>query len=634
MYVIPEFEVEAYRHIVGFHSKVWRRGDLLVFRLPEDRLKARQLLPTVAPPAHLRAISYWDHKRGLRLFHLPEREQVERMQAVYKEDEEFAQTVSLSRSPWDHIALWSSQRKGFALSLLPSLPEALRLWHQGLSFQQIRAALSPSPHEHIEEVISLLEAITESEGKPKVIRRHDDLYGIQQGLLNQMWATVNSRREQQTRTDPYRLEFQRDRDKILWSKWFRRLASKTQMFPNFGDDRFRSRLTHTLEVAQIARTISRAFGLNEDLTEAIALAHDIGHTPFGHAGEEAINDFMRLVIHPLCKAEHQRTTWFSHYEHGVDVLRWLEDIYFSPGAGRAAGLGVSTEVYDGVFKHMYHRWARTGTRGNKKSQQELYGYSKHGDVIADGFACLEGQAVRSADKICYLVQDLEDGILAGILPLSDLTRCRLFSRPYIDLALAPGETELQRYLSQRGEIINILTKDTLEYTEKLLRALKGREHVSKHTEYVVRPSEEISEDISEVWMELQRGILHKHPRVIGANARASRIVKTLLMLFIFSPDLIDLSFQAYFDFLEKNTTYLKAYQKAVGTELISIGKEAGSYFDAALARDPVIVSEGNAYRVPLRNLILAKDYVTFLTDGQAMQLCRTYGQPGETSSVL
>jgi len=633
-YVIPEFEAEAYRHIPGFHSKVWRRGDLLILRLPEDRIKAKEQLQRVEPPANLRAISYWDQKSGLRLFHVLERERTEEAVAAYEEDKEFAQTVSLSASPWEHIALWSSRRKGFALSRLQSLPEALRLWQQGLSFQQIREASqrnSSAPlDEEIDDVISLLEAITEPEEKQKVIKRHADLRGIELGSLNQTLATLNNRREREAKPDPYRLEFQRDRDKIVWSKWFKHLASKTQVFPNFGDDRFRSRLTHTLEVAQIARTISRGFGLNEDLTEAIALAHDIGHTPFGHAGEEAINDFMRRVIHSSCKVERQRTTWFSHYEHGVDVLRWLEDIYFSPGAGRAAGLGISVEVYDGVFRHMYHRRAKPG----KKSQQELYGYSKHQDVIGDGFACLEGQAVRIADKICYLVQDLEDGILGGILTVSHLIRCRLFSRPYVDLALAPEETELRRYLSQRGEIINILTKDVLENTQSLLRQLNSREEVSQHKDYLVRPSDEIAEDMREVWVELQVGILHRHPRVVGANARASRIVNTLLMLFMFSPDLIDLSFREYFKFLENHTPYVKAYEEAVGTDLISIGKEAGSYFDAALARDPTIESNGYAYRMPLRNLILAKDYVTFLTDGQAMQLCKTYGQPGESSGLI
>ena len=106
------------------------------------------------------------------------------------------------------------------------------------------------------------------------------------------------------------------------------------------------------------------------------------------------------------------------------------------------------------------------------------------------------------------------------------------------------------------------------------------------------------------------------------------------MLFIFSPDLIDQSFRAYFEFLEKNTNYVSAYQEAVGTSFISIGKEAGTYFDAALARDRAIESSEHAYRVPLRNLILAKDYVTILTDGQAVQLYRAYGQPGGSSNLF
>jgi dGTPase len=632
-YVIPEFEVEAYRHIPGFHNKVWRRGDLLCFRLPDDRLKSTKQLPNLDPPACLRAVSYWNRKSGIRLFHLPLRERGDGSALAFEEDSEFAHTVSMSSSSWEHIAIWSSQKKGFRLSQIYPLPNALGLWRDGNSLQQIREALEQTSSYAADEVsstISLLEEIAESREKEKVIRRHEDLRRIEADSINEKWATLESSRERETQPDPYRLEFQRDRDKILWSKWFKRLASKTQVFPTFGDDRFRSRLTHTLEVAQIARTVSRAFGLSEDLTEAIALAHDIGHTPFGHAGEEAINDFMRRVIHSSCKkVERQRTTWFSHYEHGVDVLRWLEDIYFSPGAGRAPGLGVSMEIYDGVFKHMYHRSADRG----RKSQGELYGYSKHQDVIREGAACLEGQTVRIADKICCLVQDIEDGILAGILSVGDLSHCRLFSRPYVDLALAPGETEHRRYLSQRAEIINILTKDVLENTQTLLRQLKGREEISQCKYYLVCPSDEIAEDMREVWVELQAGILHKHPRVVGANARASRIVNTLLMLFMFCPDLVDLNFREYFKFLETSTPYVKAYEDAVGTNLISIGKEAGGYFDAGLARDSAIEPNGYAYRLPLRNLILAKDYVAFLTDGQAMQIYNTCGQAAETFGV-
>jgi dGTPase len=628
-YVIPEFEAEAYRHIPGFHSKVWRRSDLLVFRLPPVPSKTSEALSSPSRQPHLDACSYYNRKKRIRLFHLADRENAE-LAVPFKEDKEFGRTVSLHDSPTDHIALWSSQRKGFALPKVPALPAALASWVTNSSAGRIREALLTAEPKwkdaEIKSAIEVLEAVTASaEGKP-IIRRYDELRAVEKQNLNQTWAAVEHKRETNASEDPYRLPFQRDRDKILWSKAFKRLASKTQVFPNFGDDRFRTRLTHTLEVAQIARTLTRAFGLNEDLTEAIALAHDIGHTPFGHAGEEAINDFMVEILSRSCPAGHAPSTWFSHYEHGVDVLRWLEDIYFSPGAGRAAGLGVSIEVYEGVFKHMYHRYEKTGDRANKKSQEELYRLSKHQDVISEGYASLEAQAVRVADKICYLVEDIEDGILAGIITLSDLGQCRLFSRPFLDLSQAPGDTQLHRYLSQRGEIINILTKDTLENTEDILQELKEPKALAAYRYYAFRPSDEMAEDISEVWRKIQVGILHNHPRVVGASARASRIVKNLLMLFSFSPRLVESSFREYFLFLGGN--YMAPYVGIIGSDTVAISKASGSYFDSALAKDTRITSSEFEYRVPLSNIIMAKDYVASLTDGQALQLHNSYVQAG------
>jgi len=626
-YVIPEFEAEAYRHIPGFHSKVWRRSDLLVFRLP----RTPRSVPLTPPSrqSQLDAKSYYNRKKRIRLFHLADRENSE-LAVPFKEDKEFGRTVSLQDSPTDHIALWSSQRKGFSLQKIPALPSVLQSWAEDSSVAKIRENLlaveAKWKPKDVDGGIEILEAATAgAEGKP-IIRRYDELRSAEKQNLNQTWAAVDYRRETNASEDPYRLPFQRDRDNILWSKSFKRLASKTQVFPNFGDDRFRTRLTHTLEVAQIARTLARAFGLNEDLTEAIALAHDIGHTPFGHAGEEAINDFMVEVLSPRCPSGRAPSTWFSHYEHGVDVLRWLEDIYFSPGAGRAAGLGVSLEVYDGVFKHMYHRYEKTDTRTNKKSQEELYRHSKHRDVIPEGYASLEAQAVRIADKICYLVEDIEDGILAGIITLSDLGRCRLFSRPFLDMSQAPGDTQLHRYLSQRGEIINILTKDTLENTEDILQELDGPKALATYGLYSVRPSDEMAEDISEVWKKIQAGILHRHPMVVGANARASRIVKNLLMLFSFSPHLVESNFREYFSFL--GASYMDRYIGTIENNAVAISKGSGSYFDAALAKDPQITCSEFEYRVPLSNIIMAKDYVASLTDGQAQRLHHSYVQAG------
>ncbi|MBQ6360088.1 MAG: deoxyguanosinetriphosphate triphosphohydrolase [Lachnospiraceae bacterium] len=169
-----------------------------------------------------------------------------------------------------------------------------------------------------------------------------------------------------------RTVYQRDRDRILHSKAFRRLKHKTQVFLSPAGDHYRTRLTHTLEVSQIARTISRALRLNEDLTEAIALGHDLGHTPFGHAGEEVLNT--------VCP------DGFSHVEQSVRVVEVLEK--------DGEGLNLTKEVRDGILNH------RTSGRP----------------------ATLEGQAVRLADKIAYINHDIDDAIRAGLLTEEMLPR--------------------------------------------------------------------------------------------------------------------------------------------------------------------------------------------------------------------
>ena len=194
-------------------------------------------------------------------------------------------------------------------------------------------------------------------------------------------------RDRSTAPDILRNDFQRDRDKILHSKSFRRLSHKTQVFLAAEGDHYRTRLTHTLEVAQIARTIARALGLNEDLTEAISLGHDLGHTPFGHAGEEALS---------CCLARHGRQPRADAdgdprgallYRHNEQSLRVVERI---ENGGK--GLNLTPEVRDGILRHT-------------------------GSVRAE---TLEGRVVATADRIAYVNHDIDDAIRAGILKEADL----------------------------------------------------------------------------------------------------------------------------------------------------------------------------------------------------------------------
>lgn len=185
------------------------------------------------------------------------------------------------------------------------------------------------------------------------------------------WATFadeSAGREQEMQPCPYRTCFQRDRDRILHSKAFRRLSNKTQVFISPEGDHYRARLTHTLEVAQIARTIARALGLNEDLTEAIALGHDLGHTPFGHAGESALNE--------VCPQG------FRHNEQSLRLVDLLEN------------LNLTREVRGGIVCHTGPRKAATP----------------------------EGRIIHFADRIAYINHDIDDAIRAGILSESDIPR--------------------------------------------------------------------------------------------------------------------------------------------------------------------------------------------------------------------
>ncbi len=179
--------------------------------------------------------------------------------------------------------------------------------------------------------------------------------------------------------------FQRDRDRIIHSKAFRRLKHKTQVFLSPESDHYRTRLTHTLEVSQIARTIARAMGLNEDLTEAIALGHDLGHTPFGHAGERALDSLAPFT--------------FTHFEQSVRVCEKLEK--------NGRGLNLTGEVLDGILTH---------TRGKEAST-------------------LEGQIVRISDRIAYINHDIEDAVRGDIISVNDIPA---------DIRKNLGETKSQR----------------------------------------------------------------------------------------------------------------------------------------------------------------------------------------------
>ncbi|MFH0801283.1 MAG: deoxyguanosinetriphosphate triphosphohydrolase [bacterium] len=224
------------------------------------------------------------------------------------------------------------------------------------------------------------------ERHPSIRKRREDL----EAQILSSFATLsrNSRgRARKERLCPVRTEFQRDKDRIIYSKAFRRLKHKTQVFISPEGDHYRTRLTHTLEVSQIARTIARGLLLNEDLAEAISLGHDLGHSPFGHAGESALD----AVYHEYAPGAH-----FKHNEQSLRVVDLLE---------KKGGLNLTWEVRDGILLHA-------------KGSSDLFCEAKDRAEPAT----MEGEVVRLADRLAYINHDIDDAIRAGLLKEKDLPR--------------------------------------------------------------------------------------------------------------------------------------------------------------------------------------------------------------------
>jgi dGTPase len=274
--------------------------------------------------------------------------------------------------------------------------------------------------------------------------------------------------------DPVRTAFQRDRDRIIHCKAFRRLKHKTQVFLDPEEDHYRTRLTHTLEVAQIARTISRALRLNEDLTEAIALAHDLGHPPFGHTGEEALDETLQRYL-PGRR--------FRHYEQSLRVVDVLEK--------EGQGLNLTHEVREGIA-------------GHSKGRADL------SEAESDKTTTLEATVVRIADRIAYLNHDLDDGIRAGLLTPHDLPR---------DLIDFLGQTHSQRIArmvmdvveQSEGKPIVQLSPPMLEAMNRMKEFMFERLY---HHPRVLAEREKMRVIISQLF-----GYYMEHPDMLPENFR-------------------------------------------------------------------------------------------------------------------
>ncbi len=312
-----------------------------------------------------------------------------------------------------------------------------------------------------------------------------------------------------------RSEFQRDRDRIIHSGAFRRLEYKTQVFVNHEGDLFRTRLTHSIEVAQIARSIARHLHLNEDLVEAISLAHDLGHTPFGHAGQDALNDCMKTH------------GGFEHNLQSVRVVDVLEERY-----AQFEGLNLCFETREGILKHCrMETAAQLGEVGER--------------FLNDRRPSLEAQIANLADEIAYNNHDVDDGLRSGLITLEQLASVPLVARHLQDVRVAYPDLSGRRVVHEMvRRMINTLVTDLIRQSAANIEAqgLQTLDDVRLSPVLIA-----FSEEMNRQQRELKKFLhvhLYRHYRVMRMSAKAHRIVRDLFDVFMGDARLLPTQFQA------------------------------------------------------------------------------------------
>ena len=311
-----------------------------------------------------------------------------------------------------------------------------------------------------------------------------------------------------------RSEYQRDRDRIVHSTAFRRLEYKTQVFVNHEGDLFRTRLTHSLEVAQIARSVARSLRLDEDLTEAIALAHDLGHTPFGHTGQDSLNACMRL---------------YGGFEHNLQSLRVVDIL--EQRYAEFDGLNLTFETREGVLKHCSLKNARTlGEVGERFVRKQS--------------PSLEAQTANLADEIAYNNHDVDDGVRSGLLDMEQLAGVKIFARHMrAVLRLYPRLPPRRlRHETVRRMIDTLVTDLIRTSAENLRRHAPGSIEEVRLAQPLIAFSPRIREESQELKSFLREN-LYRHYRVVRMSTKARRIVTELFAALLSDTRLLPPEFQ-------------------------------------------------------------------------------------------
>ena len=310
---------------------------------------------------------------------------------------------------------------------------------------------------------------------------------------------------------PTRSDFQRDRDRIVHSTAFRRLVYKTQVFLNHEGDLFRTRLTHSLEVAQLGRSIARSLGLNEDLVEAISLAHDLGHTPFGHAGQDALHDCMRA---------------HSGFEHNLQSLRVVDEL--EERYPDFNGLNLCFETREGILKHCSRSNAQAleAAEPGGVGQRFLLGHAPS----------LEAQLCNLADEIAYNAHDIDDGVRSGLISLEQVASVPLFDRFMRQALVAHPQLQGRRLLFESIRLmLSAQVYDVIDATRAAI-AHAGVSHASEvHTAGVLLQFSELMGQQSKALKHFLFHNLYRHPQVEGTMERARVVVGELFALYVAEP---------------------------------------------------------------------------------------------------
>jgi dGTPase len=308
----------------------------------------------------------------------------------------------------------------------------------------------------------------------------------------------------------HRTEYQRDRDRIVHSTAFRRLVYKTQVFVNHEGDLYRTRLTHSLEVAQIARSVARALGLNEPLAEAVCLAHDLGHTPFGHAGQDALHDCMRD---------------FGGFEHNLQSLRVVDEL--EERYAEFPGLNLTFETREGILKHCSAANARQlGELGERFLLRRQPG--------------LEAQLANLADEIAYNNHDVDDGIRAGLITLEELRELAIVRRQYeIVTANYPGLGPRRLVHEVVRRMIDYLVNDLIDASSASIAAVapSSADDVRARPEPLLSFGEQVAGEHLELKRYLRRH-LYRHYKVLRMTNKARRVVRELFEAMMSDVDLM------------------------------------------------------------------------------------------------